>query len=142
MHIISSQICTIFPYQKLTLYPLPEKHIISSSQKCTLYPLLKNSPYIIFSVLYLLHRNSHFTLYYKYAHYILLQEKNTLFYSYIIFSDKENISTSKKYTLYTLLRSAHYIISEKHYTLFPEMHIISSSHKLTLYSFLSTISSS
>ena len=141
MHIISSQICTIFSYQKWTLYPLPGKHIISSSQKCTLYPLLKNSPYIIFSILYLLHRNSQFILYYKYAHYILFQEKNNLFYSYIIFSDKENISTSQKYTLYTLLRSAHYIISDIHYTLFSEMHIISTCHKYTLYPLLSTTSS-
>ena len=139
MHMISSQICTIFSYQKWILYPLPGKHIISSSQNCTLYPLLKNTPYIIFSVLYLLHRNSHFILYYKYAHYILFQEK-TLYSThrniYIIFSDKENISTSDKYTLYTLLRSAHYIISDIHYTLFSEMFIISSSHKYILYLFL------
>jgi len=119
-------------------------------QENTLYPLLRNAHYILFSKIYLISSSQYYIYFTEInilystinMHIISSSRKNTLFYSYITFSDKENISPSQKYTLYTLLRSAHHIISDIHYTLFSEMHIISSSYKYTLYPLLSITSSS
>ena len=114
MHIISFQIYTILSSQKCTLYPLPTNtHYIHFS---VLHPLFRNRHYINFTEIYIIDstQNAHYTLY--------PLHKNTLKF----FSDKDNISTSQKYILYTLIKMhfshKHTISSIQNYILLSDKH--------------------
>ena len=64
---------------------------------------------------------------------------------HVLYSEMHIISTSQKYSLYTLLRNAHYILFQENtlyplhgntYILFSDKHTISTSQKYTLYTIL------
>jgi hypothetical protein len=142
MHIITSQIYTIFSYQNWTLYPLLGKHTIFSYQKCTLYPLLTNSHYILFSQIHIIY-SSQYYIYFTEIH-IIYSSKNMQIVSssrnthYILFTGI-HLSSFQIKKIFPLHRRTHYIVysemdfSQKLTISSFEKNIISSSHNYIYY---------